>query len=277
MSIETNTVIAPTFEEWRRSKEVLTRLECDLLLSHVTDMSRTQIVTYSNQRLNCAQLVQLEALGHALSEGTPLAYLLGEKEFFGLSFNVSPAVLVPRPETELLVELALARIDENTRLLDAGTGSGAVAVAIAHAQPNTQIDACDKSAQALEVARANARKHRVQVNFYQSDWFAQFKGHKWHMIVSNPPYIAAGDSHLAALTAEPQIALVAENRGLGALAHIIEQSPNFLHKPGWLLLEHGHDQASSVRDLMTNRGFAEVKSMVDLGKIERVTLGQWDG
>ena len=277
MSIEKNTVIAPTFEEWRRSKEALTRLECDLLLSHVTDMSRTQIVAHSDQRLNCAQLKQLEALGHALSEGTPLAYLLGEKEFFGLSFNVNPAVLVPRPETELLVELALARIDENTRLLDAGTGSGAVAIAIAHAQPNTQIDACDKSAQALEVARANARKHRVQVNFYQSDWFAQFKAHKWHMIVSNPPYIAAGDSHLAALAAEPQIALVAENRGLAALAHIIDQSPNFLHNAGWLLLEHGHDQASSVRDLMTNRGFAEVKSMIDLGNIERVTLGQWDG
>ena len=275
MSIETNTVIAPTFDEWRRNKEALSRLECDLLLSHVTNMSRTQIVTYPDQRLNRAQLNELEALGRALSEGTPLAYLLGEKEFFGLAFEVSPAVLVPRPETELLVELALARMDDNTRLLDAGTGSGAVAVAIAHTQPNAQIDACDKSVQALEVARANARTHRVQINFYQSDWFAQLLDDKWHMIVSNPPYIAAGDSHLAALTAEPPIALVAENRGLAALAHIVEKSPRFLHNAGWLLLEHGHDQASSVRRLMTNRGFSEVKSIVDLGNVERVTLGQW--
>ena len=277
MSNEKNSVIAPTFDEWRRGKAGLTRLECDLLLSHVTHMSRSQIVARANRRLNCAQLSQLETLGRALSEGTPLAYLLGEKEFFGLSFDVNPAVLVPRPETELLVELAIERIEPGTQLLDAGTGSGAIAVAIARAQPNIQIDACDTSTSALNVARANAQKHRVQINFYESNWFAHFHDHKWHMIVSNPPYIAAEDPHLAALAAEPQLALVAANKGLAALTQLIEQSPNFLNQPGWLLLEHGYDQAASVRRLMTHRGFVEVKSMTDLGGIERVTMGQWHG
>jgi len=277
MSNEKNSVIAPTFDEWRRGKAGLTRLECDLLLSHVTHMSRSQIVARANRRLNCAQLSQLETLGRALSEGTPLAYLLGEKEFFGLSFGVNPAVLVPRPETELLVELAIERIEPGTQLLDAGTGSGAIAVAIARAQPKIQIDACDTSTSALNVARANAQKHRVQINFYESNWFAHFHDHKWHMIVSNPPYIAAEDPHLAALAAEPRLALVAANNGLAALTQLIEQSPNFLHQPGWLLLEHGYDQAASVRRLMTHRGFVEVKSMTDLGGIERVTMGQWHG
>ncbi|MAD06831.1 MAG: protein-(glutamine-N5) methyltransferase, release factor-specific [Gammaproteobacteria bacterium] len=275
MSTKGNTTAAPSFDEWRRSKKALTRLECDLLLGLVTNLSRTQIVINADQPLDCAQLQRLQTLEHMISQGTPMAYLLGKKEFFGLDFNVNPAVLVPRPETELLVELALERIITGDKLLDAGTGSGAIAVAIAHNQPDVGIDASDNSALALEVARGNAHKYGAQVTFHQSDWFAALQGRRWHLIVSNPPYIAADDPHLAELSAEPESALVAANRGLAALAHIIDQSPNFLYEKGWLLLEHGYDQAESVRRLMADRGFTGVKSVVDLGNIERVTLGQW--
>jgi release factor glutamine methyltransferase len=275
MNTKSNTTAAPSFDEWRRSKKALTRLECDLLLGLVTNLSRTQIVINADQPLDCAQLQRLQTLEHAISQGTPIAYLLGEKEFFGLDFNVNPAVLVPRPETELLVELALERITTGDKLLDAGTGSGAIAIAIAHTRSDVEIDASDNSALALEVARGNARKHGVRVTFHESDWFAALQSRKWHMMISNPPYIAADDPHLAGLSAEPESALVAANRGLAALAHIIDQSPNFLYEKGWLLLEHGYDQATSVRQFMTNRGFASIKSVVDLGNIERVTLGQW--
>lgn len=277
MNIEAQSVATPSFDQWRRSKPALTRLECDLLLGLVTNMSRTQIVINSDQTLDHTQLKRLEALESAFNKGTPLAYLLGEKEFFGLAFNVSPAVLVPRPETELLVELTIERIDAGQSILDAGTGSGAVAVAIAHTRPKVEVTGCDNSAAALEIARANAIKHRAPVTFYQSDWFAQLPARKWHMIVSNPPYIAPEDPHLAALSAEPKSALVAGNKGLCALAHIIEHSPRLLHGNGWLLLEHGYDQAKSVRRLMIDRGFVGVESVLDLGNIERVTLGQWHG
>ena len=275
MNTKSNTTATPSFDEWRRSKKALTRLECDLLLGLVTNLSRTQIVINADQLLDCAQLQHLQTLEHAISQGTPIAYLLGEKEFFGLNFHVNSAVLVPRPETELLVELALERITTGDKLLDAGTGSGAIAVAIAAKRPDVDIDASDNSALALEVARGNADKHGARVSFHQSDWFAALQGRRWHLIVSNPPYIAADDPHLAGLSAEPESALVAADQGIAALAHIIDQSPNFLYEKGWLLLEHGYDQAESVRGLMADRGFTGIKSVVDLGNIERVTMGQW--
>ena len=153
----------------------------------------------------------------------------------------------------------------------AGWGAGLPAIALCRSAAAPSLEA----ALALEVARGNARKHGVRVTFHESDWFAALQSRKWHMMISNPPYIAADDPHLAGLSAEPESALVAADRGIAALAHIIDQSPNFLYEKGWLLLEHGYDQAESVRGLMAARGFTGIKSVVDLGNIERVTMGQW--
>ena len=184
MNTKSNKTAAPSIDEWRRSKKALTRLECDLLLGLVTNLSRTQIVINADQLLDCAQLQHLQTLEHAISQGTPIAYLLGEG-VFGLNFHVNSAVLVPRPETELLVELALKRITTGDKLLDAGTGSGAIAVAIAAKQPDVDIDASDNSALAREVARGNADKHGAGVSFHQSDWFAALQRRRWRTIVDD--------------------------------------------------------------------------------------------
>lgn len=264
-----------TFHQWRHAQVRLSRLECDLLLAHVMQMSRPQILARPEQTLDERQLSHLQRLSQQLVEGTPLAYILGEKEFFGLSMTVNPAVLVPRPETELLVEVALQLLRPGDRVLDAGTGSGAIAVALANSQPQLHVDASDRSASALEVGQANAQRHNVAINFIQSDWFTGLTGSRWDMIVSNPPYIAANDPHLAALHAEPAGALVADDNGFADLFELIAGAPAFLNSGGWLLLEHGYNQAAQVRTALLERGFTDVCSFTDLGNIERVSQGRF--
>ena len=248
-------------------------LETRILLGHALGLSRVQLITRADQLLSAADATCLRALFERRLAGEPIAYLTGEREFYGLGFRVTPAVLIPRPDTELLVELACARLPRGGSVLDMGTGSGAIAVAIAHARPDAQVSALDASAAALEVARFNARRHGVQIDFVQSDWYAGLAPQRFSMIVANPPYIVAGDRHLAEgdLRFEPVDALTDHEDGLSALRAIVKGAPAFLADEGMLLMEHGYDQAGTVRDLL--RGWDAVESWRDLAGIERVTGG----
>ncbi|MFM9425141.1 release factor glutamine methyltransferase [Variovorax sp. GrIS 2.14] len=208
--------------------------------------------------------------------GEPLAYLVGEKEFHGLTLKIDARVLVPRPDTETLVDWALERLDAlaSPTVLDLGTGSGAIALALVHARPDALVRAIDASADALAVAAANATRLRLAVQFTQADWL-DGAAVSYDVIVSNPPYIAADDRHLAALRHEPITALAAGADGLDDLRRIVRDAPPHLSEGGWLLLEHGHDQADAVRALLAERGFAEVQSRNDLAGIARCSGGIW--
>jgi release factor glutamine methyltransferase len=185
-------------------------------------------------------------------------------------------VLIPRPDTELIVELSLERLAPRASMLDMGTGSGAIAVAVAHARPDAQVTALDLSAEALAVARANAAANGVKVRFLRSDWFGALDSETFDLIASNPPYIASGDEHLVQgdLRFEPNGALTDFGDGLSALRTIVDGAPAHLEQGGWLLLEHGYDQAAAVRDLLAQAGYTEVRSWRDLGGIERVSGGR---
>jgi release factor glutamine methyltransferase len=211
--------------------------------------------------------------------GEPIAYILGRKDFWTLELSVNPAVLVPRPETELLVERALAvHPGGEARIADLGTGSGAIALALASARPRWQIVATDVSADALAVARANAVALGLsRVEMVQGDWLACLPGRSFHLLLSNPPYVAENDPALRVpeLIREPRLALAAAEDGLAALHTIIQAAPDHLEHGGWLLLEHGATQAAAVAGALVARGFAQVRSHRDLAGRERMTEGQW--
>ena len=254
----------------------LPALEARILLGHALGMTRVQLVTQSARALTADDARALCALFARRRAGEPIAYLTGEREFFGLTFSVTPEVLIPRHETELLVELALERLPKNGSALDLGTGSGAIAVSLAHARPDTALLATDASAAALEVARANAARNGVTLRFALSDWYSNIEG-QFDLIVSNPPYIAAGDPHLSQgdLRFEPASALTDDADGLTDLAAIIDGAPSRLHPGGWLLMEHGYDQSSIVRHMLQQEGWTDVQSWPDLAGIERVSGGRW--
>jgi release factor glutamine methyltransferase len=260
----------------RGQRVPLPQLELRMLLAHVVQLTRVQMITQSDRSLNAQQAQQLDALCARRIAGEPIAYLLGEREFYGLALQVDPSVLIPRPETELLVELALQYLPPQGRVLDMGTGSGAIAIAIAHARPDAFVSALDASTQALQVAQGNAARHGVRVQFIHSDWFAAIEGERFDLIVSNPPYIVAGDRHLEEgdLRFEPIDALTDHADGLSALRTISARAAAHLSAGGWLLMEHGYDQAQPVRALLDAAGFDEVQSWRDLGGIERVSGGQ---
>jgi release factor glutamine methyltransferase len=248
-------------------------LETRMLLCHALGLSRVQLITRSEQVLDDEAARRLGALFARRLAGEPVAYLIGEREFYGLPFRVTPAVLSPRPETELLVELACERLPAGGSVLDMGTGSGAIAVAIAHSRPDAHVTALDASAAALEIARANAGRNGVRVDFLQSDWYGALDSRRFDLIVSNPPYIVAGDRHLSQgdLRFEPVDALTDHGDGLSALRAIIAGAPGWLKENGWLLLEHGYDQAPAVRALL--RDWDAVRSWRDLAGIERASGG----
>ena len=261
----------------------LDRLELRMLLSHVLGLSRIELITQDQRIIAGPELARFEALVTRREQGEPMAYLLGWREFYGLHFQVSPAVLIPRPETELLLELALARLpgvsagSRMARVLDMGTGSGVLAVALAHTRPDCEVSALDNSAGALMVAHANARQHQVTVSFIQSDWYQALPVDAcFDLIMSNPPYIQAQDSHLAQgdLRFEPLGALTDHADGLSALRQIAAGAARHLAAGGWLLMEHGYDQAAAVRALLAAHGFGEVQSWRDLAGIERVSGGR---
>ena len=259
----------------------LPALEARILLEHVLGWRRTELITRDDEDLAAESVSRFEALAQRRIDGEPVAQLVGSREFFGLSFDVTPDVLIPRPETELLVEIALAKIEgiDTPRVLDLGTGSGAIAVAIASSHRNAQVWAVDQSAEALAVAARNALKllgSNRSLTFLQSNWTAVLNpALRFEVIVSNPPYIAQHDPHLAVgdLRFEPRTALTDEADGLSAIRTIIQTAPFFLAANGSLWLEHGYDQAAEVRALLTSRGFSDVRSERDLAGIERVSGG----
>ena len=251
-------------------------LENRILLCHVLGLSRVGLITQSARLLDADEAARLAALIARRQAGEPIAYLIGQREFYGLPFHVSDAVLIPRPDTELLVELALARLVPQGRVLDMGTGSGAIAVALAHTRPDAQVSALDVSATALAVARRNASANGVDVRFMQSDWYAALGDQSFDIIVANPPYIAAGDQHLAQgdLRFEPVGALTDHGDGLSALGVIAGGAARHLAPQGWLLMEHGYDQAAAVRALLAAHDFSDIESWTDLAGIERVSGGR---
>jgi release factor glutamine methyltransferase len=254
------------------------RIEVQSLLQCVLRVNRAWLLSHPEQLLDTDQHDRYFALFERRLRGEPVAYLLGEREFYGLNLMVSPATLIPRPETELLVELALQRIPRHgpCRILDLGTGSGAIALSIADACPDAEVVAVDASAAALEVAQSNAHRLDISnVRLLQSDWFGALQ-HEWFdIIVSNPPYIAAGDTHLAQgdVRFEPRDALASGKDGLDDIRRICAQAGNHLRENGWLMLEHGYDQAAQVRALLQQSGFEQIFSARDLAGIERVSGG----
>lgn len=266
-----------TLAECQR-RSPLEALETRILLMHVSGLNRIQLITRSEQALDAAQAAQLRALIARRVAGEPIAYLVGEREFFGLAFITTPAVLIPRPDTELLVELALQYAPPASALLDLGTGSGAIAIAVAHQRPDLQVSALDLSPAALEVARQNAARHLAGrlPRLLQSDWYEALADERYATIVSNPPYIVKDDPHLSQgdLRFEPLNALSDHGDGLSAYRHIISGAAAHLQPQGWLLLEHGYDQAQAVRALLLQAGYSAVQSWRDLAGIERVSGGQ---
>ena len=246
---------------------------------------RAWLITHDDEVLSEPAALTFHDLCQRRISGEPLAYIVGSKPFFGLDLQVDKRVLVPRPDTETLVEWALELAPtlapnpaKPTSVLDMGTGSGAIALALKFVRPDWQVTALDASRDALTVAKNNAERLNLNVNFMQSSWFDAFaasKTTKFDLIVSNPPYIVEGDWHMAALAHEPKQALTSGADGLDDIRHIITQAPPFLNSGGWLLLEHGFDQAVAARDVLTQRGFTQVQSRLDLGQIERCSGGQW--
>lgn len=281
---------------WRLAMRRIDRLDARLLVEHVAGCTHAELIASPERALAADAARRLAALVERRAAGEPLAYLTGCTGFYGLEFGVSPAVLIPRPDTELIVELALARARAlqaagmTPRLLDLGTGSGAIAVSLAASlAPGARVEAVERSPAALAVARANALRHGVDVVFHQGDWFAPLAATGVHtpglatgvatrfdIVVSNPPYVAAGDPHLAqdGLPFEPQEALSDGGDGLSCLRAIVQEAPAHLVPGGWLLLEHGYDQAAAVRSLLAAAGFVEVASWRDLAGIERVSGGR---
>jgi release factor glutamine methyltransferase len=239
-----------------------------------------QLITQSDRALGEAETVRLRGFFQRRIDGEPIAYITGEREFFGLALHTTPDVLIPRPETELLVELALERLPPRGRILDLGTGTGAIAIAIAHTRRDAKVTAVDVSAAAIEIARRNADRHGCSVKLIRSDWYAALPESERHdLIVSNPPYIVAHDPHLSQgdLRFEPVNALTDHADGLSALRIIVQHAPAYLAAGGWLLMEHGYDQADAVRGLLVDRGFESVQSWHDLAGIERVSGGRHPG
>ena len=257
----------------------LERIDAQLLLLHAVgrpDAGRAWLLAHDTDAMDEATHTQFIALCQRRVAGEPVAYLTGRKEFYGLPLQVDARVLDPRPDTETLVDWALEVIAPLTspRVVDLGTGSGAIALALQSQRADAKVLAVDASADALAVAQANAQRLGLPVRFQRSDWLQGVDGF-FDAIISNPPYIASADPHLAALTHEPLQALASGADGLEDIRTIVAQAPAHLQPGGWLLLEHGYDQADAVQALLTAQGFAHVQSRTDLAGIARCSGGQW--
>lgn len=255
------------------------RLEAQLLLQHVLNANRAWLIAHENDTFEASVHTAFEALLKRRLSGEPIAYILGCREFYGLKLKVTPATLIPRPDTETLVEAALTRIPQHQtcKILDLGTGTGAIALAIAYNHPQARVTAVDASVNALQIAKENAQNLQLgSVRLMQSNWFAALHKEKFDVIVSNPPYIAENDIHLIQgdLPWEPISALAAGPDGLNDIRQIIADAPQHLNPHGWLLLEHGYDQAGRVADLLKESRFGSIATVKDLSGNDRVTLGQ---
>lgn len=253
------------------------RLEVRILLARALGVERAWLIAHENESLPALGLAEYESLLSRRLAGEPVAYILGEKEFYGRSFKLTSAVLIPRPETELLVELALEKFPSGcpARILDLGTGSGCIAITLALERPDCGVVAVEQSAAALEVAKENAARLGAEVRFYAGNWYQALPGDagKFDLIVSNPPYVAEHDAHLDALTHEPAHALAAGADGLDDIRLIVAGAKDHLAPAGWLMFEHGWDQAEACRELLQQAGFSRMQTGADLAGHGRVSLG----
>ena len=258
-------------------------LDAQVLLSKCLQQERTWLLAFDDAQLDPVQYEAFAMLVARRAGGEPLAYLIGEKEFCGLLLQVRPTVLIPRPETEHLVGWGEEVLGEHLThvacpwVLDLGTGSGAIALAVKAAHPAAKLVAADVDADALALARQNAQQHGLDVEFRLGHWWAATPQQSFHLVLCNPPYVPSSDAHLSALAHEPLLALTPGATGLEALESVIQGAPPHLHSTGWLLLEHGFDQAADVRALMQRRGFTQVQTRPDLAGQPRCTGGCWPG
>ena len=258
----------------------LPRLDAQVLLLHALGRAphdRAWLLAHGDDALTDAEQTTFTANAQRRLNTEPVAYITGHKEFFGLTLQVDARVLDPRADTETLVEWALSCLADvpAPEVVDLGTGSGAIALALKHARPDAHVSAIDASADALDVARANAERLQLPVTFHHGSWLAPVTGQVWDAIVSNPPYVASDDAHLAALKHEPLSALASGPDGLDDIRLIVRQAGAHLKPGGWLLLEHGFDQAHAIHTLLSNQGFVNVQSRPDLAGILRCSGGRW--
>lgn len=248
----------------------------EILLAHILKKSRAYLYTYPEKNLTSEEVNLFEALMARRKQGEPIAYILGKQEFYSLNFKVTRDTLIPRPETEMLVDEALKLIqDTSCQILELGTGSGIIATTIAKLKPHVHVTATDISNAALKVAKENARNHQINnIEFILSDWFSDIKSKTFDMIISNPPYIAEDDHHLENLSYEPINALTSGAHGLDDLKHIISLAPIYLKPNGWLLVEHGFDQKEAVQILFKTAQFSEIQTLTDLSYLSRITIGK---
>ncbi|GAA0200701.1 peptide chain release factor N(5)-glutamine methyltransferase [Kangiella japonica] len=251
------------------------KLDAEILLADTLDKNRTWLKTWPEKTLSPTELDIFKGLIMRRKAGEPVAYLVGKQDFWTFTLKVTPATLIPRPETEHLVEFALSKIpaDEVYQIFDLGTGSGAIALALASERPQAKVTGLDISEQALSVAEDNRQQLKISnVSFQRGHWLRDWSG-KIDMIVSNPPYIDANDEHLKGLTFEPIGALVAGDNGLADIVEITEQAQQHLKPSGWLIFEHGFEQGRAVRDIMQQHRFKDVVTLADYAGLERVTVG----
>lgn len=259
--------------------EIDARYESQLLLQHILHVNRAWLIAHENDELQPADQAKFTELLERRCHGEPIAYILGKREFYGLDLTVTPATLIPRPDTEILVEAALNKMpaDKIIQLLDLGTGTGAIALAIASQRPQAEITAADTSQAALDIAISNGQQHHIaNVSFILSDWFSALNQDKFDIIVSNPPYIEQNDAHLSQgdLRFEPMSALASGSDGLDDIRKIVADSLLHLKPQGWLMLEHGYNQAAAVADLLAQQGFVDIATIQDFGSNDRVTIGK---
>jgi len=259
-------------------KNIESQIDARYLLSFVTKKDFTWLKTWSNINLTNQQIAQLKEVVERRNNGEPIAYITGEKGFWTLTLKTDPSTLIPRAETELLVEQSLAFLSPYgaAKILDLGTGTGAIGLAIASERPNGQVMACDFEPRAVELAKRNAAVNKISnIKIFQSDWFSNVEENQFDLIVANPPYVIEDDPHLAQgdLIFEPNTALVSGQDGLADIEAIIQQAPKYLHLKGALIVEHGFEQGKQVRELFKLSGFIQIETFRDLLGLERMTLG----
>jgi len=277
------TTVATALADARRRG--VASLDAQLLLARLLATTRTRLIAHDERALTPAESARWQEWLERRLAGEPIAYLLGEKEFHGLALEIDRSVLVPRPETELLVDWACEAVSvlgsersrgghSPIRVVDLGTGSGAIALALKRAHPQSQVTGIDVSAGAIALARRNAERLGLAIELHEASWWHGLEGRRFDIAIANPPYIAAGDPHLAALRHEPKVALTPGGDGLGALRAIVAGASAPLVPGGWLLLEHGFDQGAAVREMLADAGFSRVETRRDLAGHERATGGR---